>query len=165
MSSPEPQPRTAGEREDRGVGPVAEDSPRRQRLLTWRARMLASAREPIGVRLSVLADLGFAADDLALVAQSQEPPLPLNDLWEIVGFLIDDGTYDEAGIVAWMSDRQRRLGGARPLELLARGGQLTRVRTAAEGHLRTAGLMPSERSLDHLGSGKRRRCWRRWLGA
>jgi hypothetical protein len=45
----------------------------------------------------------------------------LDDLRAIIGRLLADGTYDRAGIVAWLCSRQAGLSYKRPIDMLGRG--------------------------------------------
>ncbi len=128
------------------------------RLEEWRRRLLAAVR--VQQLLQTLNEFGFTDDDirqalpkdvsLRSIRRWRTEQVPrtkatarwqeLDDLRAIVGYLLSDGTYDEAGIIAWLRSRHRDLRLQRPLDLL-REGRFEDVLDAAE---RALGPMPSD---------------------
>ncbi len=122
--------------EPAGAGRIASPAPleRHRRLARWQQRFVAAGSADRSERASLLAAFGFAQADLAAAGAG------FDDLWALVGFFVADGTYDERGVVAWLGSPRPELDGRRPLDLLAAGGALERVRRAADGHLVMAGM-------------------------
>jgi len=110
------------------------------RLLGWQERLLAAvqARD----LLSLLNDFGFTDRELIRSANGEAisartlrrwrlegfPDSKADERWEqlddlraIIGFMLADGTYDEAGILAWLRSRQPDLELRRPLDVLGEG--------------------------------------------
>jgi hypothetical protein len=46
---------------------------------------------------------------------------PIDDVCAIIGFLLSDGTYDEASVLAWLRSRHPELNQDRPLDVLGTG--------------------------------------------
>lgn len=56
----------------------------------------------------------------------------LNDLFAVTRFLMQDGTYDQNGIVGWARSRNHHLGFDRPLDRLSDPAAFDAVLAAAE---------------------------------
>lgn len=127
---------------------------RRRRLVGWQHRFLASTRvselldafKDFGIRdeqvLVVLPEVssrtlrrwrstGGDGPDTAMASSHWEE---LDNLRSIVCYLLADGSYDEAGITAWLRSRQPELGLRRPLDVLGEG-DFEEVLKAAESAL------------------------------
>lgn len=118
---------------------------RHVRLAEWRRTLVAAGGRRLSERLPLLGAFGFANTDLALLVdradlEADRASAAFAELWALVGFLVADGTYDEEDIVLWLSSPRGELAGRRPIDLLAEGGELAAVWSAAEQHLLAAGL-------------------------
>jgi len=127
---------------------------RRQRLVGWQRRFLASTST--GQLLEVFKEFGIRDEQMLMVlpgvssrtlrrwrsAGDTEPDTAmaasrweeLDNLRSIVCYLLADGSYDEAGITAWLRSRQPELGLRRPLDVLGEG-DFEEVLKAAESAL------------------------------
>lgn len=129
---------------------------RTARIAEWRARLLGAVR--LEQRLQLLAEIGLSDLEISRtlpngtgsarsvrrwrsegVARGRVAGRwePIDDVCSIVGFLLSDGTYDEAGVVAWLRSRRPELGQKRPLDELG-AGNFNAVLAAAEGRLGSA---------------------------
>jgi hypothetical protein len=111
---------------------------RAARIANWRRRLLGAVR--LQERLQLLHELGLTDAEIARaipdgkarsvrrwrlegVARARLAARwePIDDLCAIVGFLLSDGTYDEAGVLAWLRSRHPELDQNRPLDVLGAG--------------------------------------------
>lgn len=121
---------------------------RMSRLHHWQVRLLSAVR--MTDLLELLHEFGLRDDDIAAAvpdisartarrwrqegtphAKAPTRWSQVDDLRSIIGFMLADGTYDEAAIIAWLRSRQQKLGLQRPLDVL-RAGRFDDVLTAAE---------------------------------
>jgi hypothetical protein len=142
-----------------------------QEMGEWRVRLLTAARPDDLLRF--LSDFGLEAEHLAValggisvrsVRRWLLEGLPgtqrattwrmLDDLRAIVGHLLADGTYDRAGIVAWLTSRQSDLHYERPIDALGRGA-FEEVLKAAE-QMAASGRADNKK-LQHYNASQKRR--------
>jgi hypothetical protein len=100
-------------------------------------------------QVAALLGIGFTVSELANLAsvtprsisrwgktgqeiRSRDASDRLNDLFAVIRFLIQDGTYEPADIVGWARSRNHHLAQRRPLDLLADPEAFNAVLAAAE---------------------------------